>query len=34
MPMYYADMCDELRALMVEEIEIDGGALYHKRVLH
>lgn len=27
--MHYADMCDELRALMIDEIEIDGGALYH-----
>lgn len=29
MPMHYADMCDELRSLMIDEIEIDGGAIYH-----
>lgn len=28
MPMVYRDMCDEVRALMVDEIEYDGDALH------
>jgi hypothetical protein len=28
MPMHYADMCQEVRSLMVEEVEYDGDGLY------
>jgi hypothetical protein len=28
MPMHYADMCDEARAFMIEEVELDGDNLY------
>jgi hypothetical protein len=28
MPMHYADMCDEVRAFMIEEVDYDGDGLY------
>jgi hypothetical protein len=28
MPLHYADMCDEVRALMIEEVGFDGDRLY------